>query len=148
MDIEKSIRFFLFAGLAVFPIAFALFFFNYERLCEYQIIKDFGITKSLITISLTYTGISIIIRVLMYSMGIFFKDKTIFEFIKNCSFLEIFYVSCVDTFLYSSIPIIITFVRDGDFISFIKTSVLILGIILLIWTVWFFILKNKLIVKK
>ena len=143
MDIEKSIKFFLFAGLSILPIAFGLIAFDYNSLRDFQLVKDFGITTSLISISLVYTGVSIIIRLLMISMGVFFKDKKIKDVAKNSPFLEMFYVSCVDAFIYSSIPIIITYYRGGDFIIFVQNSILVWLMILLYFIIWVIIAKNK-----
>lgn len=144
MNTEQTIKFGLFTGLSILPIAFGLLLFDYSILNSYNLINDFGITVSLIAIALAYTGVSILIRIFMYSMGILFKDKSISGLIANSTFLELFYIACVDTFIYGAMPIVLTVYLKGNFIHFVQNSILIWAAILAWFVLWVFILRNKL----
>lgn len=143
MDIERTVKFFIFALLALLPITFGFIFFDYSKISKLQLVNDFGIQTSLIAIAILYTGVAIIIRILMYYILGFLKDKNLIEIIKESTFLNIFYVSCVDVLIYSSIPIILTFSLDGNFIHFIGNSLIIWGIIFIIWIILLIKYRNR-----
>ena len=143
MDIEKTVKFFIFALLALLPITSGLLFFDYSPINELQIVQDFGKNISLIAISLIYTGIAVIIRMLMYYILGIMKDKDIQEAINDASFLDIFYLSCAEVLIYSSIPVILTFYLKGNFIHFIGNSMIIWGIIFVLWLLWVLVFRKK-----
>lgn len=147
MNIEKTVKFFVFALLALLPIVLGLMFFDYNSLNKFQLIRDFGINNSLIAIAVSYTGVAICIRLAMYyALGIV-KDKRVLDIISESSFMDIFYVSCAEVLFYSSIPVILTYYLKGDFIAFISHSLIVWGVIFTFWIVWLLVIRNKQILK-
>lgn len=143
MDIEKTVKFFIFAFLALLPVVAGLIFFDYSELKNIQLFQDFGRNTSIIGVVIIYTIIGIIIRMTMYYMLGFIKDKGILDAIETSSFMDIFYISCVELFLYSSIPIIITFASKGNFIHFIGNTLIVWVIIFVFWIIWILLIRNK-----
>ena len=145
MDIEKTLKFSLFAGLSLLPAALGLLLFDYTCLYKFQLIKDFEKT-SLIAIVLVYAGIAVLIRLLMYSALNLFKDKQVRMIANTTNFMTLFYIVCVDVFIYSSIPIIITYYKHGSYIHFIQNTLLVWFLIFIYWILWMLKWKNKKII--
>jgi len=145
MDIEKNIKPFMFIVLALIPAILGFVFFEYDILYKNKIIFEMK-PFSLIAICIIYTVLSVFIRILVYSTGIFFKDKSIKEFVQKATFIEFFYAGCVDVLIYSSIPIIITFVQKGNYIDYLKNTFLIWGLLFLYWIIYVLIFRNKQII--
>lgn len=141
MDIEKSVKFGLFSILGLIPITLGFIMFDYNRLFTFDIINRFN-NISLIAIAIVYFVLSIIIRMLMYSTTLFFKNDSIRNVAEKTNFITLFYICCADVFIYGSIPIIINYYIKGDFINFLQNSLLVWGLIFLYFIIWSIIINS------
>jgi len=142
MGIEKSVKFGLFSVLGIIPILLGFLMFDYDRLFDFDIINRFG-DKSLIAITLVYFAISILIRMLMYSTTLFFKNNDIRYVAETTKFITLFYICCIDVFIYGSVPIIINYYVKGDFINFLQNSFLVWGFIFLYFIIWSIVMNSN-----
>lgn len=142
MKLENYIKFGLFVIIALIPISLGFVMFDYSKLYSCKIINEFG-KMSLIAIAITYLSISILIRILMYSMTLFFKNEKIRTFANSISFMTLFYTCCFDVFIYGSIPIIITYYVKGNFISFLQNSVLVWVLIFIYWVIYCLVINKS-----
>ena len=142
MNIEKTVKFGLFSILGLIPIGLGFIMFDYNRLFTFDIINRFG-NISLIAIAIVYFALSILIRMLMYSTTLFFKNNDIRNVAETTNFITLFYICCADVFIYGSVPIIINYYVKGDFINFLQNSLLVWGLLFLYFIIWGIVINSN-----